>query len=82
MQADIAAETGRREASLQLVPADLLAQYTSLRGGRGGIGVSRLIGSQCGGCHLTLSAMEVSRLRKLPEGEVAHCEECGRILVP
>jgi len=80
--ADIDAETALRETSLQPVPAELLAEYTSLRGGRGGIGVARLLGSQCGGCHLTLSAMEVARMRKLPDGEVAHCDECGRILVP
>lgn len=80
--AEIDAETALREASLQPVPADLLAEYASLRGGRGGIGVAHLVGSQCGGCHLTLSAMEVARLRKLPDGEVAHCDECGRILVP
>jgi predicted nucleic acid-binding Zn-ribbon protein len=80
--AEIEAETARREESLAPVPAALLAEYTTLRGGRGGIGVARLTGSQCGGCHLTLSAMEVARMRKLPEGEVAHCDECGRILVP
>lgn len=80
--AEIDAESVRREEAVAPVPADLLAEYASLRGGAGGIGVSRLIGSQCGGCHLTLSAMEVARLRKLPDGEVAHCDECGRILVP
>jgi predicted nucleic acid-binding Zn-ribbon protein len=80
--AEIEAETALREASLQPVPADLLAEYASLRGGRGGIGVARLTGSQCGGCHLTLSAMEAARMRKLPDGEVGHCDECGRILVP
>ncbi len=71
--AEIEAETAQPE---------LLSEYTSLRGGRGGIGVARLTGSQCGGCHLTLSAMEVARMRKLPEGEVGHCDDCGRILVP
>jgi predicted nucleic acid-binding Zn-ribbon protein len=80
--AAIDAETALRETAREPVPADLLAEYTSLRGGRGGIGVARLTGSQCGGCHLTLSAMEAARMRKLPDGEVGHCEECGRILVP
>ena len=80
--AEIDAETELRQVAVAPVPADLLSEYASLRGGAGGIGVSRLIGSQCGGCHLTLSAMEVARLRKLPDGEVAHCDECGRILVP
>jgi hypothetical protein len=80
--AEIDAETALRETALQPVPAELLAEYRSLRGGPGGIGVARLVGSQCGGCHLTLSAMEAARMRKLPDGEVAHCDECGRILVP
>jgi hypothetical protein len=80
--AEIDSETAARETSRQPVPEALLAEYTSLRGGRGGIGVARLTGSQCGGCHLTLSAMEAARMRKLPDGEVGHCDECGRILVP
>lgn len=64
------------------IPTDVLAGYDKLRSGLGGIAVAPLVGNQCGGCHLTLSAMEASRLRKLPADEVAHCEECGRILVP
>jgi uncharacterized protein len=75
-------EASRRDAAAEAVPADLLATYDRLRSGLGGIGVARLVGNQCGGCHLTLSAMEAARMRKLPAGEVAHCEECGRILVP
>lgn len=74
-------ETAARAETAAAVPADLLAEYHSLRGGRGGIGVAKLIGTQCGGCHLTLSAVEASRIRKHPE-EVTHCEECGRLLVP
>ena len=80
--AETDAETAVRTAAAGPVPPDLLAEYEKLRTGRGGVGVARLVGSQCGGCHLTLSAMEAARLRKLPAGEVAHCEECGRILVP
>lgn len=74
-------ETASRDTAAAAVPAALLAEYDTLRGGRGGIGVARLIGTQCGGCHLTLSAMEAARIRKHPE-EVTHCEECGRLLVP
>ncbi|HEX2574805.1 MAG TPA: C4-type zinc ribbon domain-containing protein [Aquihabitans sp.] len=78
---ELTAETEARATLAAEVPADLLAEYTSLRGGRGGIGVARLIGTQCGGCHLTLSAVEAARIRKHPD-EVTHCEECGRLLVP
>jgi predicted nucleic acid-binding Zn-ribbon protein len=78
----VAAEVEARRATAAAVPTELIAEYDKLRTARGGVGVARLVGSQCGGCHLTLSAMEVARLRKLPEGELAHCEECGRLLVP
>ncbi len=75
------AERAEREATAAGVDAALLAEYDALRRGRGGIAVSRLVGSQCGACHLTLSAVEVARIRKHPD-EVTHCEECGRLLVP
>jgi predicted nucleic acid-binding Zn-ribbon protein len=75
-------ETRARSETAAAVPDDLLASYEKLRAGLGGVAVARLVGNQCGGCHLTLSAMEAARMRKLPAGEVAHCEECGRILVP
>ena len=80
--ADIDAESAVRATAAEPVPAELLQEYQTLRGGRGGVAIARLVGTQCGGCHLTLSAMEVARLRKLPADEVAHCDECGRILVP
>lgn len=82
LEAAIAAEEEVRGTAVAPVPADLLAQYERLRSGLGGVGIARLVGSQCGGCHLGLSAMEVARIRKLPAGEIVHCEECGRILVP
>lgn len=82
LEAAIAAEEEVRGTAVGPVPADLLAQYERLRTGLGGVGIARLVGSQCGGCHLGLSAMEVARIRKLPAGEIVHCEECGRILVP
>lgn len=80
--AAIAAAEAERAAGTEGIPEALLAEYDRLRRGNGGVGIARLVGSQCGGCHLGLSAMEAARLRKLPEDEVAHCEECGRILVP
>ena len=75
------AELAARAEIAARVPADLLDEYEKLRAGHGGVGVARLVGSQCGGCHLTLSAVEVAALRKQPD-VAAHCEECGRLLVP
>jgi predicted nucleic acid-binding Zn-ribbon protein len=70
----------RREAVAQAVPADLAATYDRLRARLGGIAVARLVGNHCDGCHLTLPAAELDRIRHLPDGEVVTCDQCGRIL--
>jgi predicted nucleic acid-binding Zn-ribbon protein len=64
------------------VPLGLLATYEDLRHRLGGTGVARLVGSRCGGCHLTLPATELDRLRRQVPGNVTFCEQCERILVP
>jgi predicted nucleic acid-binding Zn-ribbon protein len=82
LQVALEAEVAERAAAAAEVNEALLTEYEALRAGRGGIGVARLVGTQCGGCHLTLSAVEAARIRKLGQGEITHCEECGRLLVP
>ena len=82
LQVALDAEVAERATAAAVVDEALLKEYEALRAGRGGIGVARLIGTQCGGCHLTLSAVEAARIRKLGPGEITHCEECGRLLVP
>ncbi len=81
IESELAQEHVRRAEAGEGLPEDLMAEYARLRGRSGGVGVARLAGSQCGACHLTLSAVEVARIKKLPPDAVAHCEECGRILV-
>ncbi|MDA8046460.1 MAG: C4-type zinc ribbon domain-containing protein [Actinomycetota bacterium] len=77
------AELGRsRTEAAAAVPGDLLATYERLRSRLGGIGVARLVGNHCDGCHLTLSAVELDRVRHLRAGEVYTCDQCSRILVP
>ena len=45
--------------------------------------MARLVGNTCQGCRLTIPATEVDRIRKAgPDGDVAHCDNCGAILVP
>lgn len=77
--ADLERDRAERSAA---VPSDLLATYESIRARLGGVGAARLVGDRCDGCHLTLPAAEVARIRRLPEGELITCEDCGRILVP
>lgn len=81
LDAALGAATAARAQSVAGLPAGLLAEYEALRARHGGIGVARLKGTRCDGCNLSLSAVEVSRLRKLDPDAVVHCDECGRLLV-
>jgi predicted nucleic acid-binding Zn-ribbon protein len=74
--------TAQRDEAARLLPGNLLATYERLRSRLGGVGVARVVGNRCDGCHLTLSAAELDHLRHLAEGEVYTCEQCSRILVP
>ncbi|WP_282436526.1 zinc ribbon domain-containing protein [Aciditerrimonas ferrireducens] len=71
-----------REARARALPDEVLARYEAIRRRVGGPGAARLVGGRCEGCHLTLPAMEVDRLRRAPGGTLGTCEQCGRILVP
>ena len=73
---------GSRETEAAQLPSALADRYERLRARLKGTGAARLIKNHCDGCHLELSSVEVERIRALPPGEVATCEQCGRILVP
>jgi predicted nucleic acid-binding Zn-ribbon protein len=81
LDAEIATQVDARTAAAQTIPAELLATYERLRAKLGGTGAARLVGNSCGGCHLTLPAMEVDRIRKAAPDAVITCDQCGRILV-
>jgi uncharacterized protein len=81
IDAEIASQATARAAVAADLPADLLARYERLRTKLAGTGAARLVGESCGGCHLTLPAMEVDRIRRAPPDEVLTCDQCGRILV-
>lgn len=81
IDAEIAAQ-GRARADVAVgLPEDLLARYGRLRQSHGGIGVAALVNGRCSGCHLSLPAIEIDAIRHLPPEAVAHCDQCGRILV-
>lgn len=73
-------EARRGEVSAGMAP-DLLDEYERLRPLLEGVAVAKLVGNRCEGCHLTLPAMEIDRIRHLPPDERVHCDECGRLLV-
>jgi len=79
--AELEEAKGQRDDLVAAVPAEQLATYDRLRPDYAGIPIARLIGSNCNGCHLTLSAVAIDRIHALPPDALATCEECGRILV-
>lgn len=84
-EADIASQLDdlatRRSEVAAAVPDPLRATYESMRSQFGGIAVSQLQGSACGGCHLDLSRSELEALKSHPADEPAHCPNCDRWLV-
>jgi predicted nucleic acid-binding Zn-ribbon protein len=74
------AESARAERAAGL-PDDLADRYERLRAHLGGIGAARLLGDRCDGCHLTLPAVEVERIRHLAADTFATCPQCDRILI-
>src|SRR4029077_21229878 len=82
IDARLATEDEKRSGLAGAMPAELLAEYERLREHLGGIGAARLERGMCSGCRLSLPAQEVDRIHKAPPGELFHCDQCGRILVP
>ncbi len=82
IDAELATATRSRAAAAALLPTALADRYETLRARLKGTGAARLIKNRCDGCHLELSSVEVEKIRALGPGEIATCEQCGRILVP
>jgi predicted nucleic acid-binding Zn-ribbon protein len=81
LDAELAAALAARATAVDSVPPELVATYEKLRARLGGVGAASLVGSSCGGCHLTLPAGEIDRIRHLPPDALVTCDQCGRILV-
>ena len=81
IDAEIDQVVASRQPLVDAVSATLITEYERIRGGAGGVGVARLQGATCLGCHISLAAAEVDVLKRLPADEPAHCPDCGRLLV-
>lgn len=62
-----------------LVNSELLQSYVS-KAARG-VAVGRLLGRECGGCHMTLNAADLVEITSKPLDEIIYCPECQAILV-
>jgi predicted nucleic acid-binding Zn-ribbon protein len=71
----------RREPLIDEVPADLRSTYDRKRAAFG-VAVAALVGRQCQGCHLELSAAEIDTVKdEAAATGVTDCPECGRLLI-
>ncbi|MGH9222811.1 MAG: zinc ribbon domain-containing protein [Acidimicrobiales bacterium] len=81
IDAELAAELAAREQSAATIPPDLSSLYEQLRTKLGGIGAARLVNGRCTGCHLTLPATELDRIKREAPDALIRCEQCSRVLV-
>ena len=79
---EAADEQKARDAIAGQLDPGLVAEYERRRTRAHGVGVARLVGNTCQGCHLTIPSTEVERIRRAPEGTISFCDNCGCILVP
>jgi predicted nucleic acid-binding Zn-ribbon protein len=79
---ELAAIEDRRGPLVESIDPALLARYEKLRARLQGVGVARLDGHKCTGCHLTLPGAEVEQVKRQARDEgIAECPECDRLLV-
>jgi predicted nucleic acid-binding Zn-ribbon protein len=81
IDAELAAELEARTSAAEAISEELLSQYERLRTKLDGVGAARLVNGRCTGCHLSLPATEVDRIKREPPDAVVLCDQCGRILV-
>jgi hypothetical protein len=78
---DEAQLTAKYDAARAALNIEEIAVYDYQRARHGGIGIAKLVGLRCDGCHLDLSRAEVDNFKALPPGELVECPQCGRVLV-
>jgi predicted nucleic acid-binding Zn-ribbon protein len=73
--------TAKYDAARAVLSSEEVALYDAQRARHGGIGIAKLVGVKCDGCHLDLSRAEVDAFKALPPDELVDCPQCGRVLV-
>jgi uncharacterized protein len=82
IDSEAAEEQKARDSIAGQLDPGLVTEYERRRARAHGVGVARLVGNTCQGCHLTIPSTEVERIRRAPEGTISFCDNCGCILVP
>lgn len=79
---ELAALEEQRAPLAAQIDGALLTRYEAMRKRFNGVGVARLDGTKCTGCHMALPVAEVEQVRKQArEQGVAECPECDRLLI-
>lgn len=79
LELEIAEATRRRpEAASLVTDKSLLKQYEDIRTRANGVGIGKIEGGDCGGCHMTLPSGVVKSVREGQQAQI--CENCGRLL--
>lgn len=68
----------RPEAAALVTDKALLKQYEDIRVRAKGVGIGKIEGGDCGGCHMTLPGGVVKLTREGQQAQI--CENCGRLL--
>ena len=68
-----------RARAISNIPKELAEHYEKLKARK--VGVGRFSGIECGACGMTLTGANLDEIRATPMDELAHCGECGGILV-
>jgi predicted nucleic acid-binding Zn-ribbon protein len=80
--AEMQAERAARDETAAGIDAALVREYERCRAQAKGAGVARLLGTTCQGCHLSIPAIEAEQIKRSGGQPLAHCDNCGAILVP
>jgi predicted nucleic acid-binding Zn-ribbon protein len=87
---EIESEQVKLNSGLSLLLAKRLQQIDQLgtelsdfyeKKAKRGIAVARLLGRECGACHMTIGATALAEISSLAADELAFCSECQAILV-
>jgi len=80
--AEMQTERAARDEIAAGIDPDLVREYERCRAAAKGAGVARLVGTTCQGCHLSIPAIEAEQIKRSGGQPIAHCDNCGAILVP
>lgn len=68
----------RPEEAAKVEDKALLKRYDEIRARAGGLGIAKIEGSACGGCHMTLPSVLIKAVKEGTQPQT--CENCGRLL--